>query len=161
MVDDIWQKHIPSKVFVLVWRLLRNRLPTKDNLVRRQVIPITDTVCITGCGGLETSAHLFLHCDIFSSLWHHVWRWLHISSVSPGNIRQHFIQFTSMAGLPRFTHAFMKVILCASVWVIWKERNNCVFQNTVTIPSVLVEEVKLNSFLWLKLKQVNFEKLPL
>jgi len=32
----------------------------KDNLVRRQVIPITDTVCITGCGGLETSAHLFL-----------------------------------------------------------------------------------------------------
>jgi len=141
---------------VLVWRLHRNRLPTKDNLVRRQVISITDTVCITGCGGLKTSAHLFLHCDIFSSLWHHVWRWLHISSVSPGNIRQHFIQFTSMVGLPRFTHTFMKVTWFASVWVIWKERNNRVFQNTVTIPLVLVEQVKLNSFLWLKSTQVNF-----
>ena len=110
MVDDIWHKYIPSKVSVFVWRLLRNRLPTKDNLVQRQVIPTTDTDCIRGCGGLETSAHLFLHCDIFRSLWHHVWCWLHISSVSPGNIRQHFIQFTSMAGLPRFTHTFMKVI---------------------------------------------------
>ena len=103
-----------------------------------------------------TGAHLFLHCDIFSSLWHHVWRWLHISSVSPGNIRQHFLQFTSMAGLPRFTHTFMKVIWFASIWVIWKERNNRVFQNTVTISSVLVEQVKINSFLWLKSKQVDF-----
>lgn len=110
MVDDIWQRHISSKVSVFVWRLLRNRLFTKDNLVRRQVIPITDTVCITGCGGLETSTHFFLHCDILNSLWYHVWHWLHISSVSAGNIRQHFIQFTSMARLPRFTHTFMKVI---------------------------------------------------
>jgi len=139
-----------------VWRLLRDRLPKKENLARRQVIPTTDTVCTTGCGGLETSAHLFLHCDIFSSLWHYVWRWLHITWVPPGTIRQHFLHFTSMAGLPRLTHTFMKVIWFASVWVIWKERNNRVFQNAVTIPSVLVEQVKLNSFLWLKSKQANF-----
>jgi len=146
-VDDVWHKHIPSKVSVFVWQLLRDRLPTKDNLVRRQIVPTTDTVCTTGCGGLETLAHLFLHCDIFSSLWHYVWRWLHITWVSPGNIRQYFLHFTSMAGLPRFTHTFMKVIWFASVLVIWKERNNRVFQNAVTIPSVLVEQVKLNSFL--------------
>jgi len=97
-----------------------------------------------------------LHCDIFRSLWHHVWCWLRISSVSPGNIRQHFIQFTSMAGLPRFTHTFMKVIWCASVWVIWKERNKRLFQNTATSILVLVEQVKLHSFLWLRSKQVNF-----
>ena len=155
MVDDVWQKHISSKVSVLVRWLLRNRLPTKDNLVRRQVIPITDTGCITGCGGLETSAHLFLHYDIFSSLWHHVWRWLHISSVSPGNIRQHFIQFTSMAGLPRFTHIYESNLVCFCLGYL-EERNNHVFQNTVTIPSVLVEQVKLNSFLWLKSKHVDF-----
>jgi len=61
-----------------------------------------------------------------------------------------------MAGLPRFTHTFLKVIWFASVWVIWKERNNRVFQNAVTIPSVLVEQVKLNSFLWLKSTRANF-----
>jgi hypothetical protein len=155
LVDAVWQKHILSKVSLFVWRLLRNRLPTKDNLVRRQVVQTTDTTYITGCGGLETATHLFLHSDIFNSLWCYVWQWLHISSVPPGDIRQHFIQFTSMAGLPRFTHSFMKIIWFASVWVLWKEMNNRVFQNTVS-PSVLVEHVKLNSFLWLKSKQVNF-----
>ncbi|GAU14474.1 hypothetical protein TSUD_250140 [Trifolium subterraneum] len=33
----IW--HVPLKVSVVAWRLLRNRLPTKDNLVRRHIIP--------------------------------------------------------------------------------------------------------------------------
>ncbi|XP_024640744.1 uncharacterized protein [Medicago truncatula] len=71
--DDVWQKHIPSKVSLFVWRLLRNRLPTKDNLVRRHVLHHSDTACISGCGELETGKHLFLYCDIFGSLWSHIW----------------------------------------------------------------------------------------
>jgi hypothetical protein len=113
-------------------------------------------VCISGCGGLEITNHLFLYCDTFSSLWTLVCRWLSISSVSPSDIRQHFIQFTSMAGMPRFTHTYLKLIWFASVWVLWKEMNYHVFQNTVSNPSVLVEQVKLNFFLWLKSKQVTF-----
>ena len=62
-------------------------------------------------------------------------------------LRQHFIQFTSMAGLPRFTHTFLKIIWFASIWVLWKEMNNRVFQNMVSHPSVIIEQVKLNSFL--------------
>jgi len=61
-----------------------------------------------------------------------------------------------MAGLPRATRSFLKIIWFASVWAIWKERNNRVFQNTVSDSSILVEKVKLNSFLWLKSKQTTF-----
>jgi hypothetical protein len=31
--DMVWLKQVPLKVSVFIWRLLRNRLPTKDNLV--------------------------------------------------------------------------------------------------------------------------------
>jgi len=156
LVDDVWQKHIPLKVSLFVWHLLHNKLPTKDNLVRRHVLQSIDSACISGCGGLETTTHLFLHCHIFGSLWSHVCRWLHIYLVSPGDIRQHFIHFTSMAGLPRSTHPFLKIIWFASVWVLWKERNNRVFQHTASNPSTLIEKVKLNYFLWLKSKHVTF-----
>ncbi|RHN78641.1 putative reverse transcriptase zinc-binding domain-containing protein [Medicago truncatula] len=37
LVDDVWHKHIPSKVSLFVWRLLCNRLPTIDSLVRRSL----------------------------------------------------------------------------------------------------------------------------
>ncbi|MCI40079.1 helicase-like protein [Trifolium medium] len=36
--DLIWHKQVPLKVSVLALRLLRNRLPTKDNLLRRHVV---------------------------------------------------------------------------------------------------------------------------
>jgi len=62
LVDDVWQKHIPSRVSLFVWRLLRNRFPTKDNLIWRHVLQSTDTACISGCGDLKTATHLFCWC---------------------------------------------------------------------------------------------------
>jgi hypothetical protein len=139
-----------------VWRLLRNRLPTKDNLVRRRVLPSDNAACVSGCGHLEMAKHLFLDCDIFSSIWSQVCRWLEISLVFPGDIRHHLHQFTNMAGLPRATHSFLKIIWFIYVWVLCKERNNQVFQHVVSTPLVLIEKVKLNSFMWIKAKQATF-----
>jgi hypothetical protein len=33
LADDVWLKHIPTKVSLMVWRLLRNILPTRNNLL--------------------------------------------------------------------------------------------------------------------------------
>jgi len=46
LYDDIWQKYILLKVNVSAWCLLKNRLPTKDNLIRRRILPIDDNVCL-------------------------------------------------------------------------------------------------------------------
>jgi len=111
---------------------------------------------VAGCGEPKSATHLFLDYDTFSSLWAQVLLWLGISSVLSGDIRHHYTQFTNMAGLPRVTHSFLRIIWFASVWAIWKERNNHVFQNTVSDSSIIAEKVKLNSFLWLKSKQSIF-----
>lgn len=115
LVDDVWHKHIPSKVSLFVWRLLRNRLPTINSLVRRCILQLHDSACVFGCGGPKTVTHLFLGCDIFSSLWAHVWHWLGISSVHSGDFRNHFIQYTNMTGLSRVTHSFLRIIWFSSV----------------------------------------------
>jgi hypothetical protein len=153
---NVWHNHIPSKVSLFAWRLLRNRLPTKDNLVRRSVLSPANAVCVSGCGHTETAKHLFIDCVFFGSIWYQVWNWLGISFVSPGDIRHHLYQFINMPGLPRVTLLFLKIIWFASVWVIWKERNNQVFQQVASTPSVLLDKVKLNSFMWIKAKQVSF-----
>lgn len=43
---DVWHKHFPLKVSLFTWRLFRNRLPTKDNLVRRRVLFNTMTTSV-------------------------------------------------------------------------------------------------------------------
>jgi hypothetical protein len=46
--DVVWHKNAPLKVSICVWRLLRNRWPTKDNLRRRGVISLDSQLCVSG-----------------------------------------------------------------------------------------------------------------
>jgi len=46
----LWRKDVPLKVSIFVWRLFRNRLPTKDNLFHRGIIHMEDQMCVGGCG---------------------------------------------------------------------------------------------------------------
>lgn len=110
LYDAAWLKHVALKVSLFVWRHLRNRLLTKDNLLRRRVIQHDDTFCVGGCGCLETSMHLLFQCDIFRGLWCHVYQWLSVTFISPESVRDNFHQIGNMAGLPRFTHSFLKVV---------------------------------------------------
>jgi len=83
LFDDVWHKQALLKVSIFAWRLLCNRLPTKDNLVRRQILHHEDNMCVTGCGSIETTDHLFFTCDIFTGLWFLVLQWLHFYFVPP------------------------------------------------------------------------------
>ncbi|XP_024628642.1 uncharacterized protein [Medicago truncatula] len=80
LVEDVWHKSIPTKVSVFVWRLFRNRLPTRDNLVHRRVLLIADSVCVSGdirrhftqfsnLVGLPRATHYFLKVIWFAYVW--------------------------------------------------------------------------------------------
>jgi len=116
--DAAWLKQVPLKVSIFVWRLFRNRLPTKDNLIRRGALHLEDIYCIGDCGCPETTNHLFFSCDIFGNVWHRVYQWLGFSFILPNSVCDHFHQFGHMAGLLRVTHSFFKVIWHACVWIV-------------------------------------------
>ena len=81
--------HNPSLEFFLdkdivsmfVWRLLRNRLPIKDNLFRWDVLNQNSQLCVGRCGASESANHLFLKCNFFSNIWQHVQHWIDFSSL--------------------------------------------------------------------------------
>jgi len=66
--DLVWHRQVPLKVSVFAWRLLRDELPTKSNLVS-SVISSKDCLCASGCSSVETAQHLFLSCTTFAPLW--------------------------------------------------------------------------------------------
>jgi hypothetical protein len=111
--DLIRHQQVLLKVSVMAWRLLRNRLPTKDNLVRRHIIPPDASMCVTGCGGVETVHHLFLSCPGFAPLWSLVRFWVGTSSADPLVLHDNFLQFTYSAGGSRAHRFFMQLLwLC-------------------------------------------------
>jgi len=91
--DPVWHKQLPLKVSLVAWRLLKDMLPTKINLQRRGLLQADAIRCLSGCGTEESASHLFLHCNVFSSLWQHIRSLIGVSGVEPLHIREHFIQF--------------------------------------------------------------------
>lgn len=56
----IWNKATPLKVSLFAWRIMNERISTKDNLVRRKVFCYDSLACPSGCGKEKIINHLFL-----------------------------------------------------------------------------------------------------
>ncbi|PNX91700.1 kinesin-like protein, partial [Trifolium pratense] len=158
-VDDaenlIWHSQVPLKVSIFAWRLLRDRLPTKSNLVSRGILSSAAHLCISGCGEAESAHHLFISCSCFGSLWALVCSWIGVPLTSSTTIRDHFVQFTYLAGGSRARRSFLQLIWLASVWVIWTERNHRLFTGSTSTISQLLDKIKLFSYRWLKTTSVT------
>lgn len=138
---------IPLKIVLFVWHLFRDRLPTKDNLFRRGVIGADLRMCVSGCGSLETSSHLLFHCNTFGYFWYYIYRWFGISSATPYSVTDHFTQFIYAAGGAKAGQSIMQMLWFATVWKIWKERNNMIFNAKECSIIQVVDKIKSLSFM--------------
>ena len=153
--SSLWHKDVPLKVVLFAWRLLQDRLPTKDNHYRRNLIDIDALLCIGDCGEVETSSHLFLNCNLFGSIWNFVLKWIGVSFVLPGDASSHYYQFSFTGGAAKTRRSILQVIWLATVWEIWKERNNRIFNDKHCSIQQVVDKVKSLTFMWLKGKFGN------
>jgi hypothetical protein len=156
-VPSFWHKDVPLKVELFVWRLFSDRLPTKNNLHRQNVLDFEAQTRVDGCGIVETSNHLFLRCTLFGSVWNFISQWLGVVTVMPSDVKGHFDQFRHLGGASKSRQSLLQVIWCATMWEIWKERNNRIFNEKNSSIMQVVDRIKLLTFKWLKVK---FASLP-
>jgi len=114
-------------VTIFAWQLFRDRFATKVNLFRRRIIQEDAQLCVSGCGMVESTDHLFLHCQVFGQVWQLVRYWLGVCSANPLTIFEHYLQFGITSCVSKSWCSFMHLIWFASAWVIWKERKARIF----------------------------------
>jgi len=91
---------------------------------------------------VETSSHLLLHCNLFVSVWNHIYQWLGVSAVMPATVTDHFIQFSHIGVATKTRQSILQVIWFAIAWEIWKERNNKNFNAMESSISQVVDKIK-------------------
>ncbi|XP_058767576.1 uncharacterized protein LOC131641289 [Vicia villosa] len=148
----IWIKAIPSNVSCLVWRVLQNRIPTKDNLLKRGVLSNSQLGCAGECGREESVSHLFFECPKIAGLWMLMCNWLGVTTNLHIEGWQHLVQFEGLLGSHRNLIMKMRVLWAACVWCIWRGRNNKVFRREEIQMEKLFEESKITAWRWLKIK---------
>jgi hypothetical protein len=143
----LWKGLSPSKVRAFVWQLLLGRIPTKDNLFKRRMIPMEQVQCVFCNRCLETSLHLFLHCDVVHQIWCDITRWLGLVLIVPNSLTVSFAMW-SFSSKNKKEKEGIVLIWNVYLWVLWKARNDFVFNNKNIVRDDIVEEIKIISWQW-------------
>ncbi|KAF1894928.1 hypothetical protein Lal_00022422 [Lupinus albus] len=141
----------PLKVTSFAWRLFMDRIPTKDALSRRGVLPTdaNDTLCSFCHENPESSNHLFSSCSFSYLVWQLVYKWLDISVALHHNTHIHFLNHMGLIK-DKKSCKFWSVVWLATVWAIWLSRNDLIFNNTSITPQHILESARVKSWLWIK-----------
>lgn len=133
---------VPSKInfFVFVWAVLRGRTLTTDNLRKGRKTFISRRVMCQRQE--ETIQHLFLDCPITQGNW---------KSLTEG-FTYNLSGATSLNGCTRERKAMRlsiigrkvwRVLVDAITWGLWRECNNCIFEDIFQASQHLLNSVKL------------------
>ncbi|XP_021995569.1 uncharacterized protein LOC110892727 [Helianthus annuus] len=108
------------------------------------------TVCKV-CGlAPETANHIIIQCPIAKEVWLHLWSWMKIPIRSHDEDIRTRIQEKSE--WPRNKVKIIFAIHLLAGWHLWKNRNNKAFNDALTNPGKLAEEIKEEAFDWIKLR---------
>lgn len=137
----LWECKAPTKIGAFAWRVLLNRIPTKQNLAKRGVQVSFEDQRYVLCGGqTETEEHLFLYCPLVTAVWCSIYAWLGVSGTHYQGCLQHFLM---LEGLLVWMLVWMAVF-----WTIWLERNEVIFNNKKTDVLRMVDLIKTRSWSW-------------
>ena len=150
--EKLWRIKIPTRIVVFAWRLIRDRLLTRQNVQRRQV-QLPEMVCPFCRIEEEGASHLFFHCCKIQPIWWETMSWLHIKGAFPLSPKHHFLQHIGVQAdgvrIKRWQYWWL-----ALTWSIWRLRNNIVFSNANFNSNKLFDDATFLLLTWLR----SFEK---
>lgn len=97
-LSEVWRAYAPLKAQVTVWRLLLDRLPTKVNLLKRNVAAFSKLRCCCCKFEVESDVHMFVGCPKVSKLWCKIVAWTGYCWVIPKDVVGHWRCFLSLLG---------------------------------------------------------------
>jgi hypothetical protein len=124
--DNLWNLNVPPKHSHLMWRVLKNALPTKKNLFQKGVK--CDPLCPRCFRTVETTQHIFIECDWAKLVW--------LSSPLSINLRSaHFDNLTDwFVYMANHTDKESMEKITATIYGIWYARNMFLFQEKIIPP---------------------------
>ncbi|CAN1743688.1 hypothetical protein LINPERHAP1_LOCUS1881, partial [Linum perenne] len=144
--STIWVPAAPSKVSCLLWRIFLNKIATIDNLQKRGFRLANK--CVMCNSNLESVDHLFLHCEYFSSVWALLSSSLSLHGPLPSAVSAFIIGWKGMNSAQSFSRV-MIILLHATYWHIWKERNSRIFKDSSRPPPVVYRLICFDIGDWL------------
>ncbi|XP_022018935.1 uncharacterized protein LOC110918967 [Helianthus annuus] len=156
-----WLHWIPKKVNCFLWRVVLDRIATREALmIRRFHLPSNQ--CILCNNTLESADHLLVSCETAKQVWLIIFQWMKLPipsyMISVVQVLEIINSYKSQKNTKRAIYA----VVAATCWNLWKMRNEIIFKQKAFSVAKLIGDIKAISFTWIKnradLGELNWEK---
>ncbi|GJR61917.1 RNA-directed DNA polymerase, eukaryota, reverse transcriptase zinc-binding domain protein [Tanacetum coccineum] len=135
--------------------IIAKRLKTQDKVARWDMSDSLLTVCPLCELVLDSHEHLFFECSFSQQIWNHMKSYAGLSSSTP--ILSHIMAIiTPIANRKSSRSIIAKLVMAASAYFIWQERNARLFKNSKRSVNQVIEVIF--SSVRLKLLSCRFKK---
>lgn len=118
---------VPPKIQFFLWRLFCNRLPSRNNLKKRNV-PMMDDKCVFCVESEETIMHSLFSCKIIYELWKKCHNWFCCIHVCVGDVRAHF-SISPSCLVWKSEIGKWRIVWFAMALSIWNFKSQIIFSN--------------------------------
>ncbi|KAF4389931.1 hypothetical protein G4B88_003414 [Cannabis sativa] len=133
----IWNKLIIPKHRFILWQACNVQLLTRDHLSKFLIIP--SILCPVCENDIETHTHLFFDCVFPRKTFVEIGKWLGVVDW-PKEAEQ--IQQWCTRGPLDFKNRVINSVFAASLYLLWKNRNSCIFDLVCSSPLKLSMEIR-------------------
>ncbi|GJY46363.1 peroxidase 64 [Tanacetum coccineum] len=144
----LWDKSLPRKVNIFMWRLKLYRLLHRLNLSYRGIeFPVIS--CPSCNGNVDSNHPIFFECSIAKEVWKIIRRWCN-DSFPLFDSNDHWTDWLSSWAASQAKKNCLYVIIATSLLFIWRYRNSVTFNSHSLRKSDIFDYIRLFSFSWFK-----------
>lgn len=148
----LWNNAAPFRVQCFLWMVQLGKLKTGDHLIRIGIINNQDQALCKFCSSVvESLDHSLLLCHVVWKVWCKILLWWGIKWSTPRDINSLFRWWIGFKHKPN-VQMIWDCIPPATLWSIWKLRNEHIFQGKSLNWEELVELIKIRVALWIRPK---------
>lgn len=139
-------KAILAKISTFSWKIVCERLATKDNLLKRGICDGMGTgVCSMCLSPMTSSNHVLFSCSVALLVWQAICIWLDKSLLYSLVARDHFVEFVESKN-GNVKRKLLGLIWQTTIWKIWKVCNGLIFKDISYTLNDLINDIKFCSW---------------
>lgn len=131
----IWESNWWPKLSIFIWLASKNKILTWDR-IQKKGFNGPSRCCLCNNDG-ETRDHLLINCPFAKKLWTNTKRTFNKSGIAPREFNELVFQWNKEVFQCRVVKRAWNLISGFVLWMVWKERNRRVFQNSAKEPEVI------------------------
>jgi hypothetical protein len=145
----MWKSWAPPRVKLFNWLASLDRCWTADRLARRGLQH--NPRCALCDQAMESMHHLIINCPFSRHVWHEVLAWARMTCAPPSTEPSLFDWWAeARTNTPAAMRKGLASLALLTPWMIWKHRNDCIFNNARPSVSNLINRVKDEATQWVR-----------